>query len=233
MRTSKDIARKFGRRAEIYDEKAQLQKNVAKKLASFLPKSSYENILEIGCGTGFMTEYLANVYPDAQKHITDLSPEMVELCAEKFKDTPNMTFGVLDGQAKKIAKGYDLVVSSMCVQWFDAPNDVLKEWKTHADVCFATLGPDNFKEWRALLAGLDLPFGGRILTDLPGVISDEIKQVPYSSAYDFLKELKQIGAETATPDYNILAPRQLKKLIAAYDDQDQKQISWHIVYGHL
>ena len=93
------IAINFGRAAHIYDVQAHLQRQCAHQLLSFLDETCRRDgtdlpdgpILEIGCGTGFITQHLINRFlsksltPQHQprKHsllITDLSAKMVEFC---------------------------------------------------------------------------------------------------------------------------------------------------------
>ena len=45
---------------ESYNENAKIQKRMAEKLITFVEKKEYPKILEIGCGTGFLTS-LANL----------------------------------------------------------------------------------------------------------------------------------------------------------------------------
>ncbi|MGB8709945.1 MAG: hypothetical protein WCD39_09305, partial [Methyloceanibacter sp.] len=45
------IAQSFGARAETYDEHADLQRGVARRLARLLPQLAAPRVLELGCGT--------------------------------------------------------------------------------------------------------------------------------------------------------------------------------------
>ncbi|MCK5780142.1 MAG: malonyl-[acyl-carrier protein] O-methyltransferase BioC, partial [Psychrilyobacter sp.] len=46
----------FNNKFDKYDENAHVQKKVAIKLMSLLPKESYNSIFEIGCGTGILSK---------------------------------------------------------------------------------------------------------------------------------------------------------------------------------
>ena len=52
------IASNFSKYARSYDRHARLQKMMAERLASFLPKEIPNKVLEIGCGTGLFTKHL-------------------------------------------------------------------------------------------------------------------------------------------------------------------------------
>ena len=233
MNRSKLIGKKFGRRAHIYESQAQLQKNIAEKLASFLPDESYDRILEIGCGTGFLTEYLCSKYPKSHKDITDISPEMVCICQDKFQDEDNVSFYVQDAQVLDDVGTYDLIVSSMTVQWFENASEILKKWSEKTNVFYASLGENNFQEWRAFLKNENLPFGGITPQNMPGIFHEDHKPERYGSVYDFLSSMKDIGAGHSKRGYIPLSPRELKTTIARFDAQEDKTITWHIIYGKL
>ena len=100
LNSSKEtIAVNFGRAAQTYDVQAHLQRQCAHQLLSFLEKMCRQDgmdlpdgpILEIGCGTGFITQHLIDRFlrnslttqHHSLKHsllITDLSAKMVEFC---------------------------------------------------------------------------------------------------------------------------------------------------------
>ena len=112
------IERSFGKNCESYHRQATLQKNIAQNLAEFLPKKDNIKILEIGCGTGFLTEKLNQLYPKSQFVISDVSYDMIAFCRQRFIGYNNMNFQTLDGDHINLDTEFDLIVSSMCVQWF-------------------------------------------------------------------------------------------------------------------
>ena len=71
------VAETFAAHVGEYERSARLQAQSAEKLAGHLPELDDAKILEIGCGTGFLTQHLLERYPDADFLITDLAPEMV------------------------------------------------------------------------------------------------------------------------------------------------------------
>src|SRR6476620_914412 len=70
------IARKFGARALVYDEHADLQRGVATRLATTLPALVAPRVLELGCGTGLFSRELIARYPDGDFVLSDLSPDL-------------------------------------------------------------------------------------------------------------------------------------------------------------
>ena len=85
---NKDLIKKrFSRKLESYNENAKVQKQMCEKLLSYIPKDrKYENILEIGCGTGLLTKlatdnleycsYIANdIVPTCEEYIKKINPK--------------------------------------------------------------------------------------------------------------------------------------------------------------
>ena len=81
------IKKRFSKCITTYDENAKIQRRMAEKLFSYLDTDEFERILEIGCGTGFLTKnavnklkfksYIANdIIGDCQDLIEKLSPKI-------------------------------------------------------------------------------------------------------------------------------------------------------------
>ena len=52
------VIKSFNDNAEGYHDKAIIQRKVSKSLVGILPKMENPRILEVGCGTGILTEFL-------------------------------------------------------------------------------------------------------------------------------------------------------------------------------
>ena len=77
------IAQSFGARAASYEENADLQRTVAKRLACLLPQLAAPRVLELGCGTGLFSRHLLARYPDGAFVFTDLH-RMVNTAGERY-----------------------------------------------------------------------------------------------------------------------------------------------------
>ena len=51
------INSRFAKTLSSYDENAKIQKRMAQRLIEFLPSKQFDSVLEIGCGTGFLTKF--------------------------------------------------------------------------------------------------------------------------------------------------------------------------------
>ena len=233
------IAEAFATRAGDYEQNASLQCEIAGKLARLLPELERPKVLEIGCGTGFLTRHLFERYPHGDFLITDIAPEMLDVCHTRI-DAANerqCRFAVMDGEASDCGTGFDLIASSMTLQWFAKPIEGLRRLqgllKPGGHLLFATTGRDSFPEWRGALDACGLPCGLIAMPRLPGVVEEETRKVDYGSGVTFLKALKAIGAITPHDGYEPLPPGKLRAALRRYERDHAGLMSWRIVYGSI
>ncbi len=233
----RDVVERFSQTALGYEHHAQLQKLVAARLARFFPKMDNPDILEIGCGTGFLTAHLLAHYPDAHFQITDLSQAMLDQCAQNFRDYKQLHFSLLDGEHPDLEKRYDLIATSMTAQWFAQPAKSLAQLrgllKPSGVLLYSTIGLGLFPQWRAVLSELGLPCGLVDIGELPVLIGEDIHPMHFTSGMAFLQNLKVTGASTPRPDYHSLSAGELRSAIRLFESKMQARADWHILYGQL
>jgi malonyl-CoA O-methyltransferase len=230
----RDAHHHFSRAAASYTQAGGLQEQVAGTLARFLPNIDYPRVLEIGCGTGFLSRELCRAYGGEATYIlTDLAEGMIASCRRNFTQAAH--FIRMDGQRPAVKPAFDVIASSMTIQWFDDPAKSLYDLQNllvpGGELLYATIGSDNFPEWRKVLRRhhIDSGMRGDLPTFLPGQFHSEMIERNYGSARGFLDMLKETGAGKPKPGYEKPSPRAFK---AACDEFDGK-VHWHIVYGRL
>lgn len=73
-----------------------------------------QRILELGCGTGNLSEQIRLHFPEAQLHLTDISPEIIAQCQKRLGPQPEITYEEADFRDLRYPTGsYDLVISSI------------------------------------------------------------------------------------------------------------------------
>lgn len=230
------IASSFGAKASQYDRYAGLQKVCAAKLAAYFPRMKNPAVLEVGCGTGFVTDYLLRTYPDGVFTITDIAPEMIACCADKYA-APNVSFSVMDGQSLPKDARYDLIVLGMTAQWFDDPCAVLEMLRGHlmprGQIIYSAPGAHSFTAWKNIVAGVSVDNGLLTYPEWPGVEARETVMLDYGRVEHFLKSLKDIGAHLPRDGAPILHPVALRKACRMYNDRHGGKVEWEIVYGVL
>ena len=80
MLDKKNTRQHFERAAKTYDAAAVLQREVAKRLSERLDYIKHQpaRALDIGCGTGFITDDLLKRYPKAEIIALDVSLNMLQ-----------------------------------------------------------------------------------------------------------------------------------------------------------
>lgn len=231
------IEKAFGRRVSSYDRHAVLQNDVAQNLCGYLPDNNPNKILEIGCGTGFLTAELQRKYPQAEILCTDISKNMVFASQQKFTGYRNLSFQVMDGENFLIDQKFDLIVSNLAVQWFDNPlsglDKIRKNLNSDSLLFFSTLGAESFKEWKETLSDLNMPSGILETPDYEGIFKEDTKVVSHKDTMEFLRHLKIIGAQNPRATYEPLSAADLRKACKACDSKHSGQMTWHILYGCL
>lgn len=166
------IRRQFNRSADgSYDRHAHVQRIMADRLAKKLiavdqGESTGLNILEIGCGTGTLTEMLVNEWPGASITALDLAPAMIEAAEQRIRSGSHgqlsrVRFLPADVEmwASDAPSGsFDFIVSNACFQWLSRPREALKSLHRllHAEglLVFTTFGPETFHELHEAFDGV-------------------------------------------------------------------------------
>jgi tRNA (cmo5U34)-methyltransferase len=77
--------------------------------------ASNPKILDLGAGTGLLTSYLFDRYPEAQFTLIDLSEEMLNVAKRRFSHTSNFRYVVDDYLKNDFEYLFDMVVSSLSI----------------------------------------------------------------------------------------------------------------------
>ncbi|MDG2001739.1 MAG: methyltransferase [Novosphingobium sp.] len=238
--------------AQDYDRHARVQRVVARRLAQRiveLPLPARPRILEIGCGTGFLTEALIERNIDGEWLITDIAPAMVERCRARIGESENRRFALLDGEYGEPgeAEPFDLICSSLVMQWFDDSAAALSRmlsWLAPSGHClFSTLAAGSFVEWRTAHDAEGLSCGTPRFckaaeletmhsTARCGPLQIERLTEQHESAPNFLHSLKAIGAHTATAGHRPLAPTDLRRVMKRFEEQGAS-VTYETATGHF
>ncbi|MCX8084839.1 MAG: malonyl-ACP O-methyltransferase BioC [Calditerrivibrio sp.] len=137
----------FKKISKDYEKNAIVQKNMAQDLINCLSLkvgSYYENILEIGCGTGLLTKLI-------YRHISYLKLTLNDI--NRFVDFDNHEYEFLVGDIEDIdlpSDRYDLVISNAVFQWVKDLESLFKKicisLKKRGILAFTTFGSDNLKQ---------------------------------------------------------------------------------------
>jgi len=98
--------------AELYDQKHAFVYQFGENVLEVLDVKPGEHILDIGCGTGYLTQQIQNAGGIVKG--TDYSPEMITQAKESY---PGVAFEVADAGNFNEAGKYDAVFSNAALHW--------------------------------------------------------------------------------------------------------------------
>lgn len=224
------IAESFDRGVDHYDDHTAIQKQAAHKLMTLVPYMEPQSILEIGCGTGYLTKMIKYRYPNSKITAVDISKNMIANCQQKIND---VDFIVADGEGYSTNKKFDLILSNMTMQWFDDVKQGLDHLKTllrpSGSLVFSGLGKDSFHEWNQVNNR-----SGFIKSDVQNNTKSEDKsKIQYKSGLDFLRSIKIIGAGQPILNHKRSSVKELKQSCKLLEEKYDAAVTWHIIYGHI
>ena len=227
------IKQSFSNASKTYDSVAELQRNVGRDLLqAFLPKNLTGNIVDLGCGTGFLTQELL---PHCENLIAlDLALPMLQTTREKLGNSVNYICADAESLPLSMAS-VDTIFSNLALQWCLPIDKALTELhqvlKADGELIFSTFGSETLCELKNAWASVD-DFSHvnvfytasqlRLALEKAGFVNLEIKNQPYISHYDsvldLMHELKHIGAHNVSSlrNRNLTSKKSLKSMMAHY-----------------
>lgn len=233
------IARGFSAAAD-YDRHARVQRLTARRLAGRIAQlklPASPRILEIGCGTGLLTEALVELGLGGEWLITDISPDMLDRCRRRIGRGEGRRFAVLDGEYGDPGERFDLICSNLAVQWFDDQQAAfarMRQWLLPGGHSIhTTLGAGSFAEWRSAHAAEGLEAGTLAFVPAerlsPLTVERHVER--HGDALAFMRSLKAIGAHTARRGHRPLPPERLRRVMRNFE-AGGSTISYEVVTCH-
>ena len=189
---------RFAKNLESYNKNAKIQKRMAERLVGFIKNKKPQRILEIGCGTGFLTKLVndkidfevyqtIDIVEECQAYINQINPKIEFICEdiEEFLRINN--------------KKYDLIISNASLQWVNdfekAVNDLTNRLNPSGEFILSTFGIENFKEiYHVIGATLNYFSINELHLMFPNaIIEPEIHIMAFESPKDVLKHLQSTG----------------------------------------
>ena len=203
----KFIKQQFEKSMDKYNENAIVQKIVAQKLVKKLVdiETNFENILELGSGTGLLTQEIVGNIKYKNYYANDLTEKSKQYVS---KIIPELNF--ICGNAQKISttKKMDLIISNAVFQWFEN----LSKLNIHLNslmnkngiLAFSTFSKKNYQEIRDLI-GLSLDY--KNLEELLAIFSENFEilateefdyVMQFSNPLEILAHMKYTGVNSLT-----------------------------------
>lgn len=227
------IKQSFGNASQTYDNVAELQRNVGRDLLqAFLPENLTGNIIDLGCGTGFLTQELL---PHCETLVAlDLALSMLQTTREKLRNSVNYVCADAE-QLPFSTESINAVFSNLALQWCqpidEALNELRRVLKTNGTLVFSIFGSKTLHELKTAWKNVD-DFSHvndfYTMSELQsaltraGFFSIEMKNISYISHYDsvldLMHELKNIGAHNVNSqrNKNLTSKKTLQTMMAHY-----------------
>ncbi|MFV9875908.1 MAG: malonyl-ACP O-methyltransferase BioC [Rickettsiales endosymbiont of Dermacentor nuttalli] len=157
------VKKSFDKSALNYNKYAWLQKEIANELLAISFNTSVFanickfNILDVGCGTGYLSESLLEKTDIQNITQLDLSFNMCEVATKRNRGIATVNGDI---EALPFAKdAFDIITSSSTFQWLQDINIGLKEifrvLKSQGMITFSTFGYNTLRELRQSFALID------------------------------------------------------------------------------
>lgn len=194
------IQKRFAKNLDTYNDNAKIQKKMAERLLSFLDRKDFDDILEIGCGTGFLTQLVNEKF----SFKTYTANDIVESCEKYVKEiNPKINFipADIEKAVENSDKKYDLIISNAVFQWVENLESFIKllvsKLNDDGVLLFSTFGPENFREVNFVL-GKTLPYYSanelqEIIKGYKSVVEQEMHVMAFKTPKDILKHIKSTG----------------------------------------
>jgi malonyl-CoA O-methyltransferase len=153
------IHQRFSKALKTYDQYAVVQKSIAEKLMqltkNYMPDCT-SNVFEIGCGTGFLTEFLLqDTKPDHLicNDLIDECQKHIDIIASNH-NVNNVSYTMGDIETIKLPENLDVIISASAFQWLTSLNNSITKFsnalKEGGLLSFSTFGKDNFREIKSI-----------------------------------------------------------------------------------
>ena len=244
MSFKKNVSQAFNNAANLYDQFAFIQSQTAFLISDIVRHLTLKNekyeILEIGCGTGFVGQFMLPDFQNTSFTFSDISSEMIKKTKERLGDKHK--YLVMDGENPNLEpESYDLIISSLSFQWFEdlenGVNNLLKLLRSGGAIVFSIFGDQSFSQWKNAHKKLGFSCG---MHDFPSIeeLQNKFKNADFSEKFiqqsimtgkDFAKSLNLIGAKTPKSNHSPLTITQIKKVFKEFEKNSE--ITNQIIFG--
>lgn len=150
------IAQNFGQASRSYDISARLQRYSGKQLMPWLPNRNDLTVVDLGCGTGFFTNILADKYEQVLG--LDISQQM--LSYSQMKRNRDIKWVAADAYHLPLQdNSVDLIYSNLMIQWClpisGVINEILRVLKPGGLFIFSSLVDGTLYELKSSWAQVD------------------------------------------------------------------------------
>lgn len=169
-------------------------------LSALLEFQDKPNILDLGCGTGYITNIMKTMHQKSKLTAIDISPNMIKYAKSKYND---IKFIEADFNQLHLNERFDLIYSNMALQWaYNLPNllrNLSKYLTVQGTLVFSIPLKNTFKNLTKEFV-IDLPEHEMVINYIQSngyklscfFMHNEILE--FNSVRDAIKHIKSTGA---------------------------------------
>ncbi|MBH44652.1 MAG: malonyl-[acyl-carrier protein] O-methyltransferase BioC [Gammaproteobacteria bacterium] len=246
------ILKSFNKRAKKYDEYSIIQREVADRLIDRIKmiKINPKKILDIGSGTGYLSNKLKIIFPQSEIICLDLSSQMLNISKKKY---PNLLHLVADAEDLPFKdSSFDFVLSSFTFHWCKdidkLLSTIIKILNEKGLLIFTTVGPDTLIELNNIFKEIDNEqhvndfldmhiYGDMLLSqgyEDPVVDVEKIK-LEYPNLNTAINSLRETGSNVLLKDKtrksNMKIKEKYRKFYKNNDYKDIFPITYELIYA--
>lgn len=227
------VAKRFQTAQFSYAQQAIAQQKINQRLIELLQTSGrhqFERVLEIGCGTGDLTERLIKAVKITELALNDLyfSDNVRQgLQQNRYANVEQVRFIGGDIEQLTLTQQYDLIISASTVQWLHHKAAFLAKCAQHLNangmLLFNTFAPNNLTEISTLTGvGLSYPTAAEWQQWLKPYfalehLSTETIRLRFDSPLTVLRHLKATGVTAV--EKTIWTKGKLQQFCQAYQQR--------------
>ena len=239
---------RFAKNQSTYHTQAFVQQSIAKmlfeQLKYFADVRKIHSLLELGCGTGFLSRCYAGDCTALERIVLNdiwRNDDLLRL----FAGTVDARFECADAEALEFlteGEQFDCVLSSSVIQWFVNPTSFFSRLASHlkggATVAISTFGSQNLQEV-AMASKQGLCYVGiaRLREMLSAdyevlSITEDTIQLSFPSPLDVLRHLKSTGVNALSSERTIWTRADIAKFVSAYPSEMDGtcHLTYHPIY---
>ncbi|MBC6974331.1 malonyl-ACP O-methyltransferase BioC [Bacillus sp. Xin] len=257
------LQKRFNGAAVSYDQYASVQKKMAQQLLSIMKKHYHKmssiRILELGCGTGYLTEQLAVSFPNAEIIAIDFAESMIAV-AKTRNHVESVTFRCEDIEHLALSESFDVIISSATFQWLNDLQITLKNLYRYLFegglLLFSTFGEQTFQELHTAFQiakeekniQSSSSVGQRFLMreQLQDVcesitgdvdVSETCYIEKFATVREFLQSIRKVGATNSNAESYCQSPSIFRAMLRIYErdftEEGQIVTTYHALFAYI
>lgn len=252
------VASAFSNAAANYDQVASLQQQVGCYLLTKLNAATIQSdtVLDLGAGTGYFTDLLAEQCIAKQIVVLDFAYQMLEQAKWRTRSVA-AEFICADANCLPLAsQSINLIFSNLMLQWCANLKSVFQEWKRilkpQGHIFFSTLGEKTLHELRDCWAQIDNYTHVHDFHDTKMlhlllkerdfgivVLEKQIFTQYYATVYDIMRDLKILGASNKASDRRrgLMGKECYQQLAYAYEFYRNAEgllpVTYEVIFGYV